>query len=135
MASIPLVFVDGWTDMGAGGNGQAVPISFLSFQRGYEAEADVLAVKMTSGAGYDPRALVRYIGRTQPEDTARSKVFSPLPSRDSRIADMEKAIQELPLKTYPSSDEFPRIQSEVRRLTPNQVRRAPSLLHPNEDQQ
>jgi predicted Zn-dependent protease len=118
MASIPLVFVGGWTGMGAGGNRQAVPISFLSFQRGYEAEADMLAVKMTSGAGYDPRALVRYIGRTQPEDTARSKVFSSIPSRDSRIADMEKAIEELPLKTYPSSDEFPRIQSEVRRLTP-----------------
>jgi len=135
MASIPLVFVGGWTGMGAGGNGQAVPISFLSFQRGYEAEADVLAVKMTSGAGYDPRALVRYIGRMQPEDTAGSKGSSPLPSRDSRTADMEQAIQELPLKTYSSSEEFPRIQSEVRRLTPNQVHRAPSLLHPNEDQQ
>src|SRR6476660_7678644 len=126
MASIPLVFVGGWTGMGAGGNGQALPISFLTFQRGYEAEADVLAVKMTSGAGYDPRALVRYIGRVQPEDNARSKVFSPIPARDLRIADMEKAIQELPLKTYSSSDEFPRIQNEVRRLTPNQVHHAPS---------
>jgi predicted Zn-dependent protease len=130
-ASIPLVFAGGWTTMGADGQEAAVPISFLSFQRGYEAEADLLAVKMTSGAGYDPRALVSYISRTQPEDTARSKVFSPLPSRESRIAGMEKAIQELPPKTYSSGDEFQRIQREVRRLIPNQVRSAPSLLQPN----
>jgi hypothetical protein len=53
------------------------------------------------------------------EDTAGSKVFSPLPSHDSRIANMGKAIQELTLKNYSANDEFPRIQREVRRLTPN----------------
>jgi predicted Zn-dependent protease len=133
MGGGPLIFVGGWTGTDAGGNGQALPLGFLSFQRGYEAEADAVAVRMTSGAGYDPRALVRYIGRVQRDD--RSNAFSPLPSRESRIAGMEKAIQELPPKTYSSGDEFPRIQSEVRRLTPHQVRRAPSLLHPDEDQQ
>jgi predicted Zn-dependent protease len=114
----PLVFIGGWTGMGAGSEGHPIPISFLSFQRAYEAEADVLAIKMASGAGYDPRALVLYIGRVQPEDT-KSKVSSPLPSRASRIACMEKAIQELPPKTYSSGDEFLRIQGEVDRLTPN----------------
>jgi beta-barrel assembly-enhancing protease len=131
-AGVPLVFMGGWLGTAAGDNGQAVPLGFLSFQRAFEAEADAVAVNMAWSAGYDPRALARYIGRVQP---ARSNAFSPLRSRESRIASMEKAIQELPLKTYLSSDEFPRIQGEVRRLTPNQVRRVPSLLHPNEDQQ
>ena len=107
-----------------------MPLGFLSFQRAFEAEADAVAVQMTWSAGYDPRALVRYIGRVQP---AKPNAFSPLRSRESRIASMEKAIQELPLKSYLSGDEFPRIQGEVRRLTPNLVRRTPSLLHPNED--
>jgi predicted Zn-dependent protease len=133
MGGGPLIFIGGWTGTNVGGNGQAVPLGFLSFQRAFEAEADALAVRMTWGAGYDPRALVRYIGRVQRDD--RSNAFSPLPSRESRIAYIERAIQELPPKTYSSSDRFPRIQSEVRRLTPNQLHRAPSLLHPNEDQQ
>jgi predicted Zn-dependent protease len=126
-AGVPLVFTGGWV-----GNGGAVPLGFLSFQRAFEAEADAVAVQMTWSAGYDPRALVRYIGRVQPEST-KPNAFSPLRSRESRIASMEKAIQELPLKSYLSSDEFPRIQGEVRRLTPNQVRPTPTLLHPNED--
>jgi predicted Zn-dependent protease len=132
MGDVPLVYVGGWS--GHGGEA-SLPVGFLGFWRAFELEADGLAVKMISGAGYDPRALVRYIGRVQPEDTARLKVFSALPSRDSRIGDMEKAIQALPSKTYSSRDELPSIQSEVRRLTPNQVRREPSLLHPDEDQQ
>jgi beta-barrel assembly-enhancing protease len=132
MANMPLVFAGGWTGLAGDGQEAAVPISFLTLQRAYEAEADVLAVKITSGAGYDPESLVRYISRTQTHDTPRSKVFSALPTRESRIAGMQKAIQELPPGTYSSSDQFPPIQREVRRLTPNKVRSAPSLLHPNE---
>ncbi len=135
MASSPSVLMGGWTGMGAGGNGRTVPISFLSFQRAFEAEADVLAVKITSGAGYDPSALVHYIRRMQPKGTDRSEVFSALPSRDSRIAGMERVIQELPPKTYSSTDAFVRIQDEVRLLKPNHVLRSPTLLRPNEDQQ
>lgn len=120
VASVPLIFMSGWTGLGAGGNEPAVPISFLSTQRRFETEADVLAIKLTSGAGYDPKALVSYISRVQPGDADGSqaaKVFSALPPRDLRITSMEKAIQELPPREYvPSSEEFPRIQAELRRL-------------------
>ena len=76
---------------------------------GHEIEADVLAVKMTSGAGYDPEALFRYIGRIQPTGT-----------RESRIAGTENAIRELPPKVYSESsvDEFTRLQDVVRRAVP-----------------
>ena len=90
----------------AGDDDSLFPMAFQSIRRGYETEADVLAVKMTSGAGYDPEALVGYIGRTQPAD-----------SRESRIAGMENAIRDLPPKAYPpgSMDEFARVQDEVHR--------------------
>src|SRR5260370_31755490 len=104
-ASIPVIFMGGWISMGEGEE-SLVPIAFRSTQRRLEAEADVLAVKMISGAGYDPQALVGYIGRTQPAD-----------SRESRIAGMENSIRDLPPKDYSagSSDEFARVQDEVRR--------------------
>jgi hypothetical protein len=67
----------------------------------------------------------------QTVDTAKSSVFSRIPSSDSRIAYMEKAIQELPPKTLigrrfglfnvkDSADEEPRAPR-------------PSLLHPNDE--
>jgi predicted Zn-dependent protease len=104
MATIPIVF------MGSDGMGEAaealIPIGFRKARRGFETEADMLAVKMTSGAGYDPEALVRYIARTQPED-----------SREFRVAGIEDVIRKLPLRTYSagSADEFAQLQDEVRR--------------------
>jgi predicted Zn-dependent protease len=130
MANVPLVFAGGWTGLAGDGQEAAVPISFLTLQRAYEAEADMVAVKITSGAGYDPESLVRYISRTQTDDALRSKVFSALPMRESRIGGMHNAIPDLPPGTYSSSDQFPIIQREVHRLTPNHVRSVPSLLHP-----
>jgi len=104
-ASIPVIFMGGWIGMGEGEE-SLVPIAFRSTQRRLEAEADVLAVKITSGAGYDPEALVGYIGRTQPAD-----------SRESRIAGMENAIRDLPAKDYStgSAEELVRVQDELRR--------------------
>ncbi len=133
-ASIPLVFISGWMAMGSGdGDYAAVPMSFLTISREFEIEADVLAIKMMVGAAYDPEALVQYISRVQPEDTDASKIFSALPSRASRIAAMEQAIHDLPTKSYIAADEFYRVQAELRRLLPNQVRQPPSLLRPNEN--
>jgi predicted Zn-dependent protease len=90
----------------AGSDESLMPVGYRSIQRARETEADVLAVGMTSGAGYDPEALVRYIGRTQPVD-----------SRESRVAAIESAIRDLPPKAYSagSVDEFARVQDEVRR--------------------
>ncbi len=90
----------------AGDDDSLFPVAFQTVRRGYEDEADVLAVRMISGAGYDPEALVRYIDRTQPVD-----------SRESRIAGLENAIRDLPSKVYSavSAGEFARVQDEVRR--------------------
>jgi predicted Zn-dependent protease len=89
--------------------------------RGFETEADTLAIQMTSAAGHDPRELILYISRIQTEDSARPKTGATLALLASRIAHMEQAMQALPSKAYASNDEFLRIQSEVRRLMPHRL--------------
>ena len=125
IASVPLVYTGGWTGYAVKqGAGLAVPLGFLTFQRAFELEADSLGIRMMAGAGCDPDALARYIGRVQaPADATRSKAFSPLPERDQRVAAMQHAIQDLPARAYSSGEEFPPIQDEVRRLAPSQAPR------------
>ena len=62
--TIPHVYMGGWTGSHADGS-LAVPIGFLKFQRGFEREADLIAVQVMAKAGYDPAALIGYIDRTQ----------------------------------------------------------------------
>ena len=118
LSTIPWVFV--------GGEQQLVPIGLRSFQRRFETEADLLAVKMAASAAYDPEGLVSYIGRVQPE-----AVNSAMPARESRIAGMEKAIQQLPPKIYTSTGEFRSIQYEVRQAMPGTPLQPPSLVRVN----
>jgi predicted Zn-dependent protease len=127
LASIPLIFMGGWA--GAGDHAAvAIPIGFLSFHRKNELDADLLAVGMMDGAGYDPWALSRYIGRTQPPDSDPPKPTSVLPPLSMRLERITLGIQELPRRTYSArDDEFKAIQEEIRALPADQPRRAPSL--------
>ena len=92
-ATIPLIFMGGWRGYGVEqGSSVLIPVGFLKFQRQFETDADAFSVRTTSGAGYDPSALVRYIGRvpaTQPGTT--SKVFANLPTPEERVASMQTA--------------------------------------------
>jgi predicted Zn-dependent protease len=116
--SIPLVFLGGWN--GANGDNMAVPVGFLKTQRIYELDADRQAVRVTSGAGYDPAALLRYIRRVQPSNTSR--VFASLPPLPDRAAAIEAAILELP------PTEFERIRKELQPVESQKPRPVPSLL-------
>ena len=67
IASVPLVYMGGWTGYALQQSAAAaIPLGFLRFQRALELEADRLAIGMMAGAGCDPHALVRYIGRVNP---------------------------------------------------------------------
>lgn len=77
----------------------------LQFERTFEQEADTIAVKLTSTAGYDPQALLRYMNRVWPDN-------QPDPVRTARIAAIETAIQQL--SPANSGDDFLRIQKQVR---------------------
>jgi len=136
-ATIPLVFVGGPAIFGGDDEHRLVPVGWLKMQRQYELEADELAVRTMVAAGFDPRSLLYYIARVQPEHPKGSQEFSPLPPLSVRISHLQQAIKNLPTPSLPvSAESFASIQDEVRReqirvSTPNQVHRIPSLRYPN----
>ena len=93
---------------------EPVPMGMLAFQRASEAEADYFAVKAMAAAGYDPAGLASYLGRVQAE--AASAVLSALPPRDRRVAAIQAEIRKMPAGEYTASDEFARVQTEVKAL-------------------
>jgi len=59
--TIPLIFIGGPIGYAAyEGAGLAVPLTFLKFSRGFEAQADYLGVEYMYKAGYDPQAFVSF---------------------------------------------------------------------------
>jgi predicted Zn-dependent protease len=128
-ATVPLIFMGGWTGYGTRQGGPVlVPVGMLKFQQVAETEADTLAVAISSGAGFDPSALLRYINRVQAESPGTGgRAFA------ARVSNLEAAIQAQPQQTYTVADpdEFGRIQVEVRQVTPVGPR---PLLKPVSDQ-
>ena len=93
--SVPLVFLGGgWV----GETQFAVPSGMLPKQRGFELEADAQAIQAMGRAGWAPKALEEYIGRQQRDGGPGP--FSQLPTRSTRIEEMEKAIGSLPAGDY-----------------------------------
>lgn len=131
-SAIPLVFMAGWAGYGVRqASSTLVPQAMLAFQRVQETQADALAIAILSKAGFDPAALVRYIGRKQVSKPGTvATVFATLPTAEMRVSDMQSAILALPPQSYtmPSQDEFDRIQAELRRVMP--VAETPQLKRP-----
>ena len=117
--TIPLIFASGWSGYGTDqGPAALVPVGMRMFQRGMESEADMLTVRITSAAGYDPEGLARYIGRVQQDPVLPAKFPASYPLRDERVQAIDQAIQTLPAQSYSESGDFARIQDEVRRALP-----------------
>jgi beta-barrel assembly-enhancing protease len=100
LASIPLIFMGGWTGYGIRqATSVLVPIGFLKFSRGFESEADMLGLQYLYKAGYDPTAFVDFFEKLQSAEKKKpgtmSKVFSSHPLTDDRIKNSQKNIQEI----------------------------------------
>lgn len=105
MASIPLIFMGGWTGYGVRQAASVlIPLGFLSFSRGFEEEADLLGLEYLYKTGYDPTAFVDFFEKLQSLEKKKpgtmSKVFSTHPLTDDRIKNAQKNIQEI-LKAKP----------------------------------
>src|SRR5438270_2399036 len=60
-ASLPLIFVGGGIGYAARSiAGIGLPLTFLTFSRGFEAEADYLGTQYMYASGYDPQAMVSF---------------------------------------------------------------------------
>jgi len=115
MASIPLVFMGGWTGSHADSHNPqvVVPVSFLEFQRTYELEADRFGLELAAHTGYDASAFLRYVQQTHLTDPKHS----PLTGRDLRIARIQEMLASLPASVRSASGNFESVQERVRSMT------------------
>jgi predicted Zn-dependent protease len=103
--SLPLIFLGGWTGYAIRqGMGLAIPMGFLSFSRGFEAEADMLGLQYMYKAGYDPTCFVDFFEKVQSQEKRKpgtmAKVFSTHPPTDDRIKSAQSNIEKM-LKAKP----------------------------------
>jgi predicted Zn-dependent protease len=106
-ASIPLIFLGGWTGYGIRqAAGFAIPISFMRFSRAFEEEADFLGLQYLYKAGYDPTAFSDFFEKLQADQKRKpgtmAKLFSSHPPTGSRIKRSQEMIDEL----LPSKPEY-----------------------------
>ena len=74
LATIPLIMLGpaGWAGYGIyQGLNFAIPLTFLKFSRGDEAEADYLGLQYMYKTGYDPNAFVSFFEKVQAEEKRR----------------------------------------------------------------
>lgn len=99
-ASLSLIFLGGWPGFAVRqGASLAIPVAFLKFSRGFEEEADLLAVQYAYKAGYDPTAFVDFFEKLEAQEKKKpgtvSDLFRSHPNVTSRIRSTQKMIQEL----------------------------------------
>lgn len=127
-ASIPLVYMGGWSGSHAVSNQAArvlIPVGMLQFQRSMETEADQLGVELASRAGYNAAAYRNYIQRVQLDES--KPVFSPLPTREARIAKLNEFLRDVPTELPPSSVAFIRARDSVREALKRPEPKPPTL--------
>ena len=132
-ATIPLIFVGGGIGYAAyQAAGLALPVTFLSFQRGFEAEADYLGLQYMYKAGYDPQSFVAFFEKLQAMEKKKpgtlAKTFASHPQTPDRIAASQTEIEKiLPAKAEytVTTSEFDDVKS---RLASLENRRKPNDL-------
>lgn len=119
--TLPLIFMGGMTGYAIyQGMGILVPLGFLKFTRGFEAEADMLGLEYIYKAGYDPSAFVEFFEKVQSQEKRKpgtvSKLFSSHPPTDDRIKNSQETIQKY-LKEKPeyvvNTSEFNDVKTRV----------------------
>jgi predicted Zn-dependent protease len=107
LASIPLIFVGGglgYAIRSAAGLG--LPLTFLSFSRGFEAEADYLGLEYMYKSGYDPQAFISFFEKIQAKEKKKpgtlAKAFATHPQTPDRITKSQEEIA----KVLPARDQY-----------------------------
>ena len=124
MASIPLIFVGGAVGYaGYEAAGLALPLTFLHFSRGFEAEADYLGLEYMYKSGYDPQAFISFFEKVQAQEKKKpgtlAKAFATHPQTPDRIAKSQEEISQI-LPARPqylvSTSEFDDVKSRLAAL-------------------
>jgi predicted Zn-dependent protease len=106
-ASIPLIFMGGWAGYAIRSAASfALPMTFLTFSRGFEAEADYLGLQYMYKTGYDPQSFISFFEKIQAKEKKKpgslAKAFSTHPQTPDRI---EKSQEEI-AKILPAKDTY-----------------------------
>jgi predicted Zn-dependent protease len=124
LGTIPLIFIGGWTGYGIYEAAQiGIPLTFLSFSRGFEAQADFLGVQYMYRAGYDPQAFVTIFEKLENLEKTKphliSKAFASHPQTPDRIEATQKEIATLlpPRAEYVvTTSEFDDVKARLARI-------------------
>ncbi len=97
LATIPLIFIGGAVGYaGYEAAGLALPLTFLKFSRGFEAQADYLGLQYMYKAGYDPQAFIAFFEKVQAMEKKKpgtlAKAFDSHPQTPDRIEASQKEI-------------------------------------------
>jgi predicted Zn-dependent protease len=124
IGTIPLIFVGGGIGYAAyEAAGLALPMTFLSFQRGFEAEADYLGLQYMYKSGYDPNAFIAFFEKIQAQEKKKpgtlAKAFSTHPQTPDRIQKSQDEIAKiLPARAQyvVTTSEFEDVKARLARL-------------------
>jgi predicted Zn-dependent protease len=113
IASIPLIFVGGGIGLAAReAAGIGLPVTFMKFSRGDEAQADYLGAQYAYKTGYDPEALVTFFEKVEAQEKKKpgtmAKAFSTHPQTPDRVEATQKEIATI----LPAKDQYIETTSE-----------------------
>ena len=101
MASIPLIFVGSWGlyEGVSAAMSLALPLTFMKFSRGFEAQADYLGLQYMYKAGYDPQAFVSFFEKVEAQEKKQpgkmAKAFASHPPTPDRILKTQEEIRDV----------------------------------------
>jgi predicted Zn-dependent protease len=124
LASIPLIMVGGGIGLAAQeAAGLALPMTFLKFSRGFEAEADYLGLEYMYKSGYDPQAFTAFFEKIEAQEKKKpgtlSKAFDTHPQTPDRVEKSQEEIQKLlpPQPTYKvNTSEFDEVKARLSKI-------------------
>jgi len=121
LATLPLIFIGGPIGYGAyEASGLALPLTFLKFSRGFEADADYLGIQYMYKTGYDPQAFLAFFEKIQALEKKKpgtlSKAFDTHPQTPDRIEKSQEEIETI-LPARPeyivSTSEFDEVKARL----------------------
>ncbi|MGE0405082.1 MAG: M48 family metallopeptidase [Candidatus Korobacteraceae bacterium] len=121
LATIPLIFLGGGVGLAVrSAAGFGLPLTFLTFSRGFEEEADFLGVQYLYASGYDPQSFVSFFEKIQAKEKQKpgtlAKAFSTHPQTPDRIEKSQESIARIlpPRDQYMvSTSEFEQVKTRL----------------------